>query len=302
MSYEINTIVLCFDFSEKSVNALRMGIQIALRHDAKIIIYNAINTQYVIDRTGRQIVGSTTLQDNYDKTGRAINNLKVQLKASHPKLKLAVRISQTNLMDGLNELIATEKADLVLCGSSGEQNFMQTLLGSVSYQILTESVCSVIMVPEFCGKYTFEHILVPVRVSEELTDKILVSVAIAEKNDAVISLLGVSSENDRYEIGRAYLEAKKILHTKEQNYECRYILSENSAEQISKASEDNDTDIIILNYKDENQWKSFFAENFFKKVIKTTETPLFFYKPAKNTTKISKSQIVESDITLSLQG
>ncbi|WP_312175041.1 hypothetical protein [Chryseobacterium sp.] len=55
-------------------------------------------------------------------------------------------------------------------------------------------------------------------------------------------------------------------------------MSNDKAVEISKASKDAEFDLIILNYQDEESWKSFFSENFFKQIINNTSVPLLFFK------------------------
>lgn len=113
---------------------------------------------------------------------------------------------------------------------------------------------------------------------EDLTDKIELSVAIAKKNKGIISLLGISNEDDILKIREAYQRIKKNLAIRSQEYDSQFLLTHDKATQISKFSQDDNADIIILNYKDEDSWKSFFLENFFKQIINYTDIPLLFLK------------------------
>lgn len=293
----ISTILVAVDFTAKSRNAVETAVHIAARHKAEIILFHNITSHAIIDRTGLQVVGAETISDNYQKTQMLVKELELSLKAQFPTLKIKSVITNDRLVNGMNEVIYSEKADLVICGSSGQQNFVRLVLGSLSYQILTDANCSVLLVPENCKKYSFDKILVPIRVLEDLADKIELSIVIAKRNKGIISLLGISTDEDVVKIKEAYQRAKTNIAIKSQDYDSQFLLTRNKATQISKFSEDDSADIIILNYKDEDSWKSFFSENFFKQIINYTDVPLLFLKNRELSKNFSQDQI-GLDITL----
>lgn len=298
----ISTLLLAVDFTEKSNNAVRMAVHIAARHEARVILFHNITNHTIIDRTGKQVIGADIIDENYKKTEQALADIQTSLQTQYPDLEFKTIIKNDSLVYGINNIIGNEDVDLVICGSSGQQNFAQLLLGSLSYQILTEVNCSVLLVPEKCSKYSFDKILVPVRVLEDLTDKIELSVAIAKKNKGIISLLGISNEDDILKIREAYQRIKKNLAIRSQEYDSQFLLTHDKATQISKFSQDDNADIIILNYKDEDSWKSFFLENFFKQIINYTDIPLLFLKNRQVVSNINSDDSTAFDITLPCPG
>lgn len=298
----ISTLLVAVDFTEKSNNAVRMAVHIAARHEARVILFHNITNHTIIDRTGKQVIGADIIDENYKKTEQALADIETSLQTQYPDLEFKTIIKNDSLVHGINNIIGNEDVDLVICGSSGQQNFAQLLLGSLSYQILTEVNCSVLLVPEKCSKYSFDKILVPVRVLEDLTDKIELSVAIAKKNKGIISLLGISNEDDILKIREAYQRIKKNLAIRSQEYDSQFLLTHDKATQISKFSQDDNADIIILNYKDEGSWKSFFLENFFKQIINYTDIPLLFLKNRQMVSNINSDDSTAFDITLPCPG
>ncbi len=298
----ISTILVAVDFTEKSRNAAVMAVNIALRHKARIILFHNITNHTIIDRTGKQVIGAETIDENYKKTEFALNELEASIKSQYPDLKLQTVIKNDSLVHAINDTVHEETVDLVVCGSSGQQNFTRLFLGSLSYEILTEANSSVLLVPEKCRKYAFDKILVPVRVLEDLADKIDLSIAIAKKNKGVISLLGISNEDDLLKIKDAYQTARTSIAIKAQDYDSQFLMTRNKATQISKFSHEDDADIIILNYKDEDSWKSFFLENFFKQIINNTDIPLFFLKSKRMINKEKTDDNMGIDITLPSPG
>jgi len=298
MQHSINTILVTTDFTEKANNAVKMAMRIAERHRSHTIIYHNINSYFVTDRTGKQVLGSDIINENLEKAEKSLETLKDDLKNQYPDLYIETVIKNDSLIHGINEVIEQEDVDLVVSGTSGKQNFAQVLLGSLSYEILTGANCSVLLVPETCQKYSFEKILVPLRILDHLLDKVDLSITLAKKNRGIISLLGLSNEDDINKIKTAYSKVKNTLDYKSLEYESQFLLTRNNATEISNFSKDDDADIIILNYKDENSWKSFFMKNFFKQIINNTDIPLFFYKNRYELKISNRSGNAGYDITL----
>lgn len=298
MQNSINTILVTTDFTEKGNNAVKMALNIADRHRSHTIIYHNINNYFVVDRTGKQVLGSDIINENIEKAETSLESLKIDLKNQYPDLYIETVIKNDILIHGINEVIEQEDVDLVVSGTSGKQNFAQVLLGSLSYEILTGANCSVLLVPENCRKYSFEKILVPIRILDHLSDKVDLAVTLAKKNSGIINLLGLGGEDDFDKIKAAYTKIQNTLDYKSLEYESQFLLTRDNATEISNFSKDDDADIIILNYQDENSWKSFFMGNFFKQIINNTDMPLFFYKSKYELKINSRSCNAGYDITL----
>lgn len=287
MKTEIKTLLVPVDFTEKSNNAVTMAVHMAGRHEARIILFHHFSNYYIIDRTGKQAVGTDTVQENFALAEKGLREMKHSAEKQNPLLKVDSVIGNSTMIDSLNECIVSENVDLVVAGTSGKQRIREFFLGSASYEILTGAHCSVLLVPENCHTYDFEKILVPVRVTEHLHEKMVLSQTIARKNNAKISLLGVCKEEDADRIKAAYDALWETLSKGIIEYSTSFLLTKDKALQISRFSKIDHADIIILNYHDENNWKSLFSENFFKQVINLTDIPLFFMKDTagiKNTT------------------
>lgn len=298
MQNSINTILVPTDFTEKSKNALSMAMKMASRHHSRVIVLHNIDNFFVIDKTGKQLLGADIVKDNVKRAEDKLKKLKLSLQAEYPKLFIETVLKNDSLIHGINEVVENEDVDLVVCGMSGQQNFLQVIIGSMSYEILTGSNTSVLLVPEKCRTYTFENILVPVRVLDDLLDKVDISLAIAEKNKGLISLFGISGEDNVREIKSAYEEVRRTLEESSQEYRSQFIMTGEKAIEISEYSKDDDADIIILNYQDENSWRSFFMENFFKQIINNTDIPLFFLKNKYGKKQNLPNANVGYDITL----
>lgn len=277
MPTKINTILLPTDFSMKSKNAMKLAVKMAQRHHAKLILTHVVHTYYLIDRGGKQMIGSQTVQENLDQAQLKLKDLKDRLELKY-NVPIETRISNQDMLSSINDLILTEDVDLVIIPTSGRQNIKQFILGSNSYNILLHANCSVLLVPEKFKRTSFKKILFPVRVLNELDQKANLSILLASKNKGGINLLGVGDPENMNAVRTSYIEMKKNLMLKSTDFVSEFKLSHDNAEIIINAANEKESDIILLADQDENSWKSFMADNFFKKIINKTNVPLFIVK------------------------
>ncbi|MDR6157778.1 nucleotide-binding universal stress UspA family protein [Chryseobacterium sp. SLBN-27] len=275
---KIKTILVAIDFTEKTDSATILAVHMARRHNARVILFHNVMSFFIIDRTGRQVVGEDTISKHYAEAESSLELIKNTLQQSYSDITFSTMIGNDTITNSINKIIEKESVDIVITGTSGKQGLRELFLGSSSYQILTGVNCSVLLMPEGSQQYKFEKILVPVRVLEKLNEKLEISKLIAEKNKGFINLLGISGDENPIGIRRAFIKIRESLKGSDTEHYSSFVISNDKALQISKASRDAEFDLIILNYQDEESWKSFFSENFFKQIINNTSVPLLFFK------------------------
>jgi len=299
----IKTILVTTDFTARSDQAVKVAVHMAKRHQARIILFYNLSNFYIIDRTGMQMVGQETANENFEQIENSLNLIKEHLQEQYDFTNCTTAIGNNTLINSLNRIIKEESVDLVITGGSGKQGLKELILGSSSYQILTAATCSVLLVPEDSHQLNFKKILVPLRVLDELHEKFDLSKLIAEKNKGTISLLGISPEQQFADIRKAYIGLRKELRRSHIEYDASFIISNDKALEISKVSNDSEFDLIILNYQDEENWKSFFSENFLKRIINKTSVPLLFFKDSnQNNIKTGPEDDMGYDINLPFHG
>ncbi len=301
MGTEIKSILIPTDFSDLSTNALQVAVKMAQRHEAKLLIVHVVHTYYMIDRGGKQVIGSETVQENINNAKIKLDELQISLHEEF-SITIETKISTESLLDTINDLVAIEQVDLVVMGTSGRQNIKQLILGSNSYNILLNANCSVLLIPENFKKTSFKKILFPVRVNHELDQKADLSILLANKNNGGINLLGVGHLDKMDEVKKDYIAMKRNLKLKSAEYESEFQLSHDNAEVIIQAAIDKESDIIILADEDEDSWKSFMADNFFKKMINGTNIPLLIVKSKLNRINDKQDDTMGYDMTMPIPG
>lgn len=115
MNNTIKVIAVPTDFSPKSQNAVKMAVEMATRHQAKLIICHVIYHFFVTDRTGRQLLGQNAIQQHTEKSEQALKRLVEGLK--HKNIEIETKILYGNLVESINRLADHERADVLVMGT-----------------------------------------------------------------------------------------------------------------------------------------------------------------------------------------
>ena len=138
---KISHIMVAFDFSEYSKNALEYGIELANRIDAKIIVVNVINkrdidTLHVIsqeDMFSRSVekFEKDTIEKYIDRKkeerSKKIDKLLEEISSSHLSIKKVFKVGVP--FQELIDAVKDEGADLLVMGSKGRSNLAEVLFG-----------------------------------------------------------------------------------------------------------------------------------------------------------------------------
>ncbi|HZY39684.1 MAG TPA: universal stress protein [Mucilaginibacter sp.] len=148
----MKTILVLTDLSKKAENAALYAIKLAEKTFANIILFHLYEE---IPAVNVPEAGSWVLED-YDtfkkESTRGLLRLKERMLA-HNLANFKPAISWFNdigpdLASTTNELIQSQKVDLIVMGARGDNTVSHLLYGSDAYEVVNNVHCPVLLVPE----------------------------------------------------------------------------------------------------------------------------------------------------------
>jgi nucleotide-binding universal stress UspA family protein len=137
----MNHIIVPVDLSKNSKDALYYAAHLAEHAGTDImIVYITSLIQKVVNYTAGK--GEKTR----DAQKWILKRIK-KIKTRHPGVPVDFRIIKGDLLDGLKKLIETTKADIVVMGTQGEGENVETFLGSTSGALVKTTDIPVILIP-----------------------------------------------------------------------------------------------------------------------------------------------------------
>jgi nucleotide-binding universal stress UspA family protein len=282
MESQINSILIPTDFSESSERALTVGISIAKRQKAEIILLHVVDRFAYLEPTEVFLpdIRLTTdlnllMEDKLSELSETIGK--------KTGIKVTGRVLDGLPSDRICRLAFDEKIDLIVLGTHGTSGMRKLFMGSDAYRVVKNAPSPVLTVPGDWQHKGFKKILFPIRLIPGALDKYFYSRPIIEKNNSELFLLGLTdmknSENTK-ELIFLIENLKHQLHTDNVKFQTSYCPSEDFPSAVNQTANDFNIDLLILTANLDYDWKSFIVGPFVQQVINHSQIPVLSIKPS----------------------
>lgn len=143
---------MCVDGSESSVKAADQAIEMAKKHDARLIALNVVVSQlgYAYSSGAFGLVTPSTINDLLDKSKQEakkwFDDIEKKATAQGVTFKTEMVASPTSVVPAIVDYADKNKVDLIVIGTKGRSGFTKLLLGSVASGVVTYASCPVMVV------------------------------------------------------------------------------------------------------------------------------------------------------------
>jgi len=143
---------VCVDGSESSVKAADQAIEMAKKHDARLIALNVVVSQlgYAYSSGAFGLVTPSTINDLLDKSKQEakkwFDDIEKKADAQGVTFKTEMVASPTSVVPAIVDYADKNKVDLIVVGTKGRSGFTKLLLGSVASGVVTYASCPVMVV------------------------------------------------------------------------------------------------------------------------------------------------------------
>lgn len=287
MKSQIKSILIPTDFSESSKMALNVGISIAKRQKAKVVLLHVLDSYSSIQPAEFMFPGINLPPDL-----KTVMEEKIKTLAASISEKSGVSVTGTVSAGMPFEQICMSankgNISLIVIGSHGTSGIRKFFMGSDAYRVIKNSPCPVLTVPGNWTRMDFKKILFPIRLIPGALEKYFYARPVIEKNNSELFLLGLTDMKDpenTKELTMLIGRLKYQLNIDNVKYQCSYIPGEDFPLEVAKTAKENDNDLIILTANIDNDWRSFFVGPFVQQVINHSLVPVLSIKPPDHITE-----------------
>ena len=282
MKSQIKSILIPTDFSESSENALAVGISVAKRQKADLILLHVIERIAYLQPTEVFLPNIKLMPDiNYMVEYRLQEFSENIMKKTGIKVRSKVLNGQP--FEQICGLAYEEDISLIIIGTHGTSGLRGLFMGSEAYRIVKNASCPVLTVPGKWNKKDFKKALFPIRLIPGALDKYLYARPIIEKNNSELFLLGLTDMKNTRNTKELLLlveNLKKQLHNDNITYQTSYCPGEDFPAELIKTAKEVDIDLIILTANIDPDWKTFLIGPFVQQVINHAQVPVLCIKPS----------------------
>lgn len=287
-----HVILVPTDFSEHSVNAVKVAVKMAVAHQADLGFLHS----YIDPR----LTGAVSLSDRltYDfsdtadteriissaknKMAEFSNNLRSRMKKGElPLARFSVQITEGVPEDAINEYVRTNAPYLVVMGTRAAARKEKDMIGSVTAQVLDESRYPVLSIPATIDADALEHPQNILFFSNLEQEDIIAMDALyrffpeANPNVTIVHIPQRNRFTDRF-AGRSAMALSEYCSKTFSQYKFRTVpLSpKTAAEELKKQNIENKYDLVVIPNRRKNAFSRLFNHGLAYNLLFQADIPM----------------------------
>lgn len=262
-------ILIPTDYSETAKKATDIGMQLAQKMGAEVLLFHSFSYPLMSSEDLSQ-TEQLAKQEQED-----IEKEATLWKSIHQDLKVETFSAYGSAVDHISAIVEEKGVDLIVMGTKGESNAMDTVFGSVCSHVINNVKCPTIVIPEKCYQLSLNEIVLASDFHKiEKLDTFDLFFEIAAKFDAHIALLNVQhalnvhhGPNETEQWLDGLLEKYKHSH--------HFIESDNKEEAILDFAREGEYGMICISTKHYSFWQKLFHTSMARALALHSEVPLF---------------------------
>lgn len=272
----MNNILVPFDFSHNSRNALEYAGQLAKQTSATIHIFHAYDRSEVLE--GVKV--STTVSAMKDTKVKMVKQFGLEAK------NIESHVLQGEFIEEVLQFIKRRKFNLIVLGTRGASGLQELILGSYTVNLMQElRGIPMLVVPEKADFKPLRNILLCSDLHEIADDDALDLVKeIAMMFEADVRLAHVEKGTGKPSYEKV-LETRREMHLFEPEVDCTYkrIIAKDILAGIKYyMDKKNDNDMVAMVYREHSFIETIFGMNHTHEMAYHTTVPLLVLPEGKN--------------------
>lgn len=276
-------ILVPTDFTDIAERGLMLATEIARRSGAVISLINF--TKHPFGQTFTA-TGDITLKKNPEEDRFMLdliraNQAKLEALAAKyrsSEVEIEYGVVDDELKDGVDDYLDKELVDLVVMGTSGEQNAEEVFTGNHTEQVIKVSSCPVLSVRDGFQIGDFDRIVLAI--SKISDDQALISLntlrQLAECFNSHICLVHVLSDPADREEMQKYL-SRIVSVAAIENYSIHFVDAPDHAEAVIEFARQNNAGLIAVIKNSKEGIFRMFSNSFSNRVVKEVGRPVFTF-------------------------
>ncbi|MBQ9587908.1 MAG: universal stress protein [Bacteroidales bacterium] len=263
----MNNIIVGFDFSSGSANAVDLTIDIANRwhSDIRLVYVKSANDD------------EAAIRAEIERRNAGVAHL---LKG----IKLEYVIREGKVSEQLARQALEDQALMVVVGTHGMSGFETNWIGKNTYKTITDSPVPVLSVREdFNFHKDLENIVIPLDSTTDTRQKVPFATRVAKTFGSTVHLLGLytSESKDIRSLVNGYVEqVEKYLDKYEVEHKTEYVdASKNLTVTTLEYADKVNADLIVIMTEQEKALTSWLIGNYAQQMLHLSKHPILSIRP-----------------------
>jgi nucleotide-binding universal stress UspA family protein len=270
-------IIVAIDFSKGSLYALELGIDIANKTNANIMMV-WVDSETDTD-TEFMAMGSEARND------AKLHIEKIQ-KEYQPKLvnsTLSFKLRKGRVYSEIANQAKYNDADLIIAGTHGASGFEKMWMGSNAFRIVTYAPCPVITIRYgFNFNKKLEKIILPIDSSSDTRQKVPFACKMAKYFDAEVHILGLYTTTlkaVRRKVDTYVAQVEKYMEENHANHITNFLDADNTTTTTIEYSQQINADLIVIMTEQEKTAANFWLGPYAQQMVNNSPIPVLSIQP-----------------------
>ena len=274
---KIKRILVPFDFSEHSSNALRQAIHMAKCFMAEIDLLHVIAPVYATPHYAALLPSNDVFYNKLLRT--ALKNLKkiASDAGANEGVKINCKSSLNVIHREILSYAKTRKADLIIMGTHGVSGVTEFFAGSNAYRIVSESKCPVITVQKRSAIKGFKKIILPIRSELNSRQKVNLVATLAKTFMSKVYITGYiegSNKSEKFKVSTYMKQVEDFLNAESINFESTIVKGTNFTETILTEAKKQKADLIAVMTTHDFRLTQLIAGTYSQQFVNHSKTPI----------------------------
>ncbi len=279
--FQIQRILIPYDFSETAELALEHATFMAKLHKAEVHLLHVIESYSFTSAISNAFTKSQTEYESKIETSANVRLAEIADKL-HRSSGITVKTS-TEVGKIYKKIISVAESmniDIIVMGTHGASGFQEFLVGSNSYRVVMGAPCPVISVQTHAKKIGFKDLVLPIDNSSVSRQKVKHAVELAKHYNSVVHIAGIMTMNDvemqrRFEV-KVY-QVKEYCEEHEIPYTVKMFKGDNISTLTMEYASQINADLIIIMTEQESA--GLFMGSFAQQVVNHSKIPVMSIRP-----------------------
>jgi nucleotide-binding universal stress UspA family protein len=279
----MKNILVLTDFSENARAAEKYALQMAIRVNGNLMLYNTFSRQ-------REKIGGNVVWPHNTPSSelQSISNLQARVNELNHELgkpsddfsrpKISHLGNDGSLTEKLNEIIAENNIWLCVMGTKGESFASNVLFGSNVFKVLEKITCPLLIIPKEADYKTLKKIAYATDFRSSDVDVIKWIYELTDLLKVELILVHVSSDTIADKEDDISKSQQKVYHSQFPNTAVRFYEGENIQDSLHKIAEQLDVSMLGLLHRRHEFFESLFHASISHKMIKHTAIPILVFR------------------------
>lgn len=264
----MKNLLVPFDFSHNSRNALDYAAQLTKRCDGKLMIFHAYDRSEVLE--GVKVATAISAMED--------TKVKMMEHFSLPEEKVDIHVLQGEFIEEVLNFLDEQQVDLIVLGTRGANGLRELLVGSYTVNLMQEvNGIPMLVIPEKATFRELRHILLCSDLNEIADDDALDLVKdMALIFDADVRLAHVEKKGGQPSFEKI-LEKRRETHIFEPEVKCVYkriVASDFLTGLQFYMDKKGDNDMVAMVYREHTFIETIFGMNHTHQMAYHTDVPL----------------------------